>query len=199
MVYTRKTWISNEVITKDALNNIESGVENAYKTSEMIGDGALDMDSNPINNVSALDVDSVFDTTSSGIAYPSQTLQYSKDTETSKDLNTGAFIEVASITLGATHVGTTNGFLVMFEARADYPTTRAQLRINDDLIISDDYVLPAFAYGKFVAYALALAQGDKISVYMIKGPSLDIGWVKNFRLYADYVLKTVGVDNGTFS
>ena len=199
MVYSKKTWVSNAVITRAALNNIESGVENAYKTSEMIGDGTLDMSGNAISNVSALEVDSVFDTTSSGIAYPSQTLQYSKDTETIKNLNTGAFVEVLSITLGATHVGTTNGFLVMFETKAGYSTTRAQLRINDDLIISDDYVLPAFAYGKFVAYALALAQGDKISVYMIKGPSLDIGWVKNFRLYADYVLKTVGVDNGTFS
>ena len=29
--------------------------------------------------------------------------------------------------------------------------------------------------------------------------SSDSGSVKNFRLYADYVLKTVGVDNGTFS
>ena len=36
MVYTRKTWISNEVITKDALNNIETELERSSFVKGMI-------------------------------------------------------------------------------------------------------------------------------------------------------------------
>lgn len=195
MVYSKKTWVSNEVITTAALNNIESGVENAYKTSEMIGDGALDMDSNPINNVSALDVDSVFDTTASGVAVPSQTLQYSKDTEAPILLSAGSFVEVQSVTLGATHVGSSNGFLVLGEVNSNEVGTEIELRANGVVIGTRESTTTYQGIGGF---ALALAQGDKITVNM-KSTGAAVGYIKNFRLYADYVVKTVGVDGGSFS
>lgn len=31
MAYSKKTWVDDEVITKEALNNIETGIENTEK------------------------------------------------------------------------------------------------------------------------------------------------------------------------
>ena len=55
MVYSKKTWVSNEVITTAALNNIEGGVDDSFKTSEMVGDGTLDMRNNDVSNIKNID------------------------------------------------------------------------------------------------------------------------------------------------
>ena len=37
MAYTKKDWVDNEVITKEALNNIEKGIENVDKANTAQG------------------------------------------------------------------------------------------------------------------------------------------------------------------
>ena len=51
MVYSPKTWISNEVITKDALNNIEGGIANAETWSNEIIDADKDMQGKSLTNL----------------------------------------------------------------------------------------------------------------------------------------------------
>lgn len=36
MSYTKKTWVSKELITTNAMNNIETGIENAHKDVESL-------------------------------------------------------------------------------------------------------------------------------------------------------------------
>ena len=57
MVYTRKTWISNEVITKDALNNIETGIVDGRNLSEIIVDADKDMDAKSLSNLKNVTAD----------------------------------------------------------------------------------------------------------------------------------------------
>ena len=54
MVYPKKTWIGNEVITTAALNNIENGVETASKLSGTDIDVDKDWNGKAISNLSGL-------------------------------------------------------------------------------------------------------------------------------------------------
>ena len=55
MVYSKKTWMSNEVITTAALNNIEGGVEDAYDWSNEIIDADKDMLGYDLSNIGRID------------------------------------------------------------------------------------------------------------------------------------------------
>ena len=57
MVYSPKTWISNEVITKDALNNIETGIVDGRNLSEIIVDADKDMDAKSLSNLKNVTAD----------------------------------------------------------------------------------------------------------------------------------------------
>jgi len=51
MAYTAKTWATNEVITSTALNNLETGAEEAYLMSEQVIDADKDWNDKAITNV----------------------------------------------------------------------------------------------------------------------------------------------------
>ena len=197
MVYSKKTWVSNEVITTAALNNIEGGVENAYKTSEMIGDGTLDMSGNAIQNISSLEVNSVLDTSANGVAVPSQRLQYSKDAEGTY-VGSGTYTEKIAITLGSGHDTSMNAFYVEVDVKAAIlgQSVSIQLRSRDQVL--ETITTTSDTYQTIRQTAHALGSGDKIAVYILSAGSYS-ATIRNFRIYADYVVKTVGVDGGSFS
>ena len=56
MAYTAKTWAVNEVITSTALNNLETGAEEAYLMSEAVIDADKDWNDKKITNLKSVSI-----------------------------------------------------------------------------------------------------------------------------------------------
>lgn len=88
--YSKKTWVSNETITTAAMNNIETGIDDSFKTSEMIGDGTLDMSGNGISNATYIYSDTHKVVASDDLIYTDDSLQILPGSS-----GTGAYIKFA--------------------------------------------------------------------------------------------------------
>ena len=178
MTYTKKTWASNEVITTTALNNIEGGVENAYKTSEMIGDGTLDMSNNDVSNIKNIDVSGNIQFDAFKVV-KSDFVQYS-DTNVSGDVHLSPSSYYTAYQTSAvlvrydlpTGVGDGSTITVKCRITTTGGATGAYIRKNGVAVSG-----PHTGIDTDVSTDVSVDQGDYIDIYGIAGEGQSVvGW-----------------------
>ena len=172
MVYPKKTWITNEVITTAALNNIENGVETASKLSGTDIDADKNWNGKSITNVGSVYAGKVYAKIIPEII-ASDEIQAS-----SPGMALGpweaTYIKIKEITIGEV-LGSGNSVRVKFKARTYFDPNRgyvyARVYVNG-VAKSDELAITSLSSETFSVDVTGIKTGDKVQLYL-KGNGLD--------------------------
>ena len=161
MAYTAKTWAVNEVITSTALNNLETGAEEAYLMSEAVIDADKDWNDKKITNLNTVETTTLQADTYTGLKVSaSDDLRY---TGAGVTTTSSTYAKVAEKTVATKFGSSTMRIGITYRVQNAGPTVSVRV-YRDGVAVGAEHSTTSTT-GVTVSDDIALTAGNLLQIY----------------------------------